>query len=430
MAAASREPDADVAASADKSHDAHAPPEYSPADFSDVPLEQLLFQEPYKFEFFAALRAIGKLAERQGGAGETAADSSAPVRFRALQSLSFPPSEVWDIVKPESPEQPIEMTVAFLGLTGPLGALPRPYTELVMQRVRKGDRALRDFLDLFNQRLIALFAKTGEKYRFYLQYEQADAAQVRRRREGPQRLRGFVIEDRARIDLFSQVLLDLGGVGTPLLRYRDKVRSAPVRRTEIEDQALRHYSGLFAQSHRNPASLGRMLSEYFGVPATIVPFIGQWIALPPEFQTCLQSRPQSNLNGGKPALAKFPSRDGSRPDAKLGENAVVGSRTWEVQGRFRVRLGPLTFEQFQNYLPVGQSFRAMAQLVRLYVGGTLDFDIQPTLAGPEVPWLQFGAKGPRSPRLGWNTWLRNKAFERPVTDAIFRVPDAVSFGNA
>ena len=43
------------------------------------------------------------------------------------------------------PRDPIEMTVAFLGLTGPMGGLPRPYTELVMQRIRKGDMALRSF---------------------------------------------------------------------------------------------------------------------------------------------------------------------------------------------------------------------------------------------------------------------------------------------
>ena len=71
----------------------------------------------------------------------------------------------------------------------------------------------------------------------------------------------------------------------------------------------------------------------------------------------------------------------------------------------------------------------MAQLVRLNVGGTFDFDIQPTLEGPEAPWCKFGEKGAKAPRLGWNTWLRNKAFREPVSDAVFRVPDKVSFGN-
>ena len=431
MASESREFDADMSAAGAAQLPEDPAPEYSADDFSDLPLDELLFQEPYRFEFFAALRVIARLGGAPSVEDDGLSDATARLRFRALQSLSFPPSEIWDIVRPEAPEDPIEMTVAFLGLTGPLGALPRPYTELVMQRVRKGDKALRDFLDLFNQRLITLFAKAGEKYRFYLTYEQATAAEARRQRQGPQRQRGFLLEDRARIDVFSQLLLDLGGLGTPLVRYRDAVRSAPISRTEIDDQLPRHFSGHFAQSHRNAANLERMLADYFGVAVKIVPFVGQWLSLPPEFQTCLQTRTLASLPGKPSKPGKTPEKpaSGCRPDTKLGENAVVGSRTWEVQGRFRVQLGPLTFEEFKRYLPVGASFKAMAQLVRLYVGGTLDFDIQPTLEGPEAPWCKFGEKGAKAPRLGWNTWLRNKAFREPVGDAVFRVPDKVSFGN-
>jgi type VI secretion system protein ImpH len=151
MASESRQSDPDLSAAGaaafpEPLSELPAPPDYSAEDFSDVPLDQLLFQEPYRFEFFAALRVIARLRGVQSADGEEASDATSRVRFRALQSLSFPPSEIWDIVRPDSPEDPIEMTVAFLGLTGPLGALPRPYTELVMQRVRKGDRALRDFL--------------------------------------------------------------------------------------------------------------------------------------------------------------------------------------------------------------------------------------------------------------------------------------------
>jgi type VI secretion system protein ImpH len=113
-------------------------------------------------------------------------------------------------------------------------------------------------------------------------------------------------------------------------------------------------------------------------------------------------------------------------DPRLGRNTVVGSRIWEVQGRFRVRLGPMSFEQFQHYLPVGAKFRRLAHLVRLHVGPTFEFDIQPVLEGSEAPWCRFGGKGPGAPRLGWNTWLRNKAFTRSVDDAVFRVPDEVS----
>jgi predicted component of type VI protein secretion system len=65
----------------------------------------------------------------------------------------------------------------------------------------------------------------------------------------------------------------------------------------------------------------------------------------------------------------------------------------------------------------------------LYVGPTFDFDIQPVIKGVETPWCQLGAKDPHTPRLGWNTWLRNRDFTQPVDDAIFRVPDEVSMSN-
>jgi len=395
-------------------------PPHSAIEISDQPLTDILWSEPYRFEFFALLRVLNRLAEGQRGAGDDPRSALDRIRFRSYQSLSFPASEIWDVARPASGDRLAEMTVAFLGLTGPLGALPRPYSELVMQRIRTGDFALRDFLDLFNHRLLTIFARAGEKYRFYLTHELAAARERWRRVQGPQKLRGFLLEERPKIDLFSQVLLDLGGVGTPLLRYKDSIRAAPTSRSEVPDVTLRYFSGHFSQTHRTGVSLSRMLTEFFGVSAQIIPFIGQWVQLPLEYQTCLKRRDLASFA----APAVRPAATSSEP--RLGQNTVVGSRIWEVQGRFRVRLGPLSFDQFQHFLPVGAKFRQLAHLVRLYVGATFDFDVQPVLKGPDVPWCQMGAKGARAPRLGWNTWLRNQEFVRPVDDAVFRVPDEVS----
>jgi type VI secretion system protein ImpH len=266
-----------------------------------------------------------------------------------------------------------------------------------------------------------MFARAGEKYRFYLTHELAAARQRLRAGQGPQKLRGFLLEEQPRIDLFSQILLDVGGICTPLLRYKDSVRATPAPRSDVSDDTLRYFSGHLAQSHRTAVSLSRMLTEFFQVSAQIVPFVGQWIQLPLEYQSCLKRRDLAAL-----ARTGAPLRSPVASDPRLGRNTVVGSRIWEVQGRFRVRLGPLSFDQFQHYLPVGAQYRRLAHLVRLYAGATFDFDVQPVLEGKEVPWCRFGEKGPRAPRLGWNTWLRNKPFTRPVSDAIFRVPDQVS----
>ena len=63
-----------------------------------------------------------------------------------MVSLDFPPSEIYEVTNDENGGPP-RMTVAFMGLTGPLGVLPRHYTELLLARIRGKDFSLRDFLD-------------------------------------------------------------------------------------------------------------------------------------------------------------------------------------------------------------------------------------------------------------------------------------------
>lgn len=393
-----------------------------PAEFDSPTLAAQFSAEPYRFEFFAALRILAHLAEQESATAEPLASQPA-LRYRVHQSLSFPASEIVDLQPSATDPRLREMTVAFFGLTGTTGALPRPYTELIMQRIRKGDFALRDFLDLFNHRLLQIFAAAGEKYRFYLTHEVAEARQRLRARQGTQKLRGFLLDERPRLDLFSQILLDLAGLGTPLLRYQDSVRDRPGPRTVLADGTLRYFSGLLSQTHRSAIGLGQIVSEYYALSCQIITFVGQWVQLPVEHQTCMRRNELAELSSATPR----PGASCSQP--RLGRNTVIGSRIWEVQGRFRVRLGPLTFEQFQSFLPDGDNYQSLAHLARLYAGPTFDFDIQPVLTGTEVPCCQLGATGRAAPRLGWTTWLRNRPFTKPVDDAIFRVPDEVSMGK-
>src|SRR5262249_36542598 len=156
------------------------------------------------------------------------------------------------------------MTVAFLGLTGPSGVLPRHYTELLLRMEREANgsekRALRAWLDLFNHRLISLFYRAWEKYRFYVAYERGEHAG----REP---------------DAFTQVLFSLAGLGVPKLRGRLRVVTpeGPGERTvaRIDDLALLHYSGYLAQRPRCATSLEALLGDYFGLAVRVEQFRGQ-----------------------------------------------------------------------------------------------------------------------------------------------------------
>jgi len=358
------------------------------------PLELFLREQPYRFNFFQTVRILERLFPARRSVGGDANPEEEVVRFRAHLSLVFPASDI-QAIEEGGEDRPWSMTLAFLGLTGPSGALPRFYTEVLLERVRQKDRTLREFLDLFNHRLISLFFRAWQKYRFWVSYERAEVMS-RSYRDDPARCRAFTMEARPRVDLFSQCLLDLPGLGTPTLRYRASERRALHPRTHVPDTALRCYAGLLAMQQRSAAGLEGMLEDYFAVPARIGQFVGQWLLLDEEQQSQL-------VDGG---------------NTRLGFTAMAGQRFWDRQSRFRIRMGPLSWEQFQQYLPTGSAYPLLGDLARLYAGPTFDIDLQLVLKAEAVPWCQLRRDPDGGPRLGWNTWLRGSAFTKDADDAI------------
>src|ERR1051325_2219467 len=137
-------------------------------------VEQQLFEEGYSFDFFQAVRLLERLYPQRQPEGRGGPPAAEQVRFRAHLSLAFPPSSIYELVK--APEgSPHQMTQAFMGLTGPSGVLPRHYTELLLSLNRYAKHAekhaLRGWFDVFNHRMIALFYRAWEKYRFALAFE-------------------------------------------------------------------------------------------------------------------------------------------------------------------------------------------------------------------------------------------------------------------
>lgn len=360
-------------------------------------LAEQLFAEPYIFDFFQAVRLLERLYPEHRPIGRDSRPDGEAVRLRAHLSLSFPPSQLYQLDHP-SAELPVPaLTVAFMGLTGPSGILPRPYTELLLrlQKEAKGPEkyALRDWLDLFNHRLISLFYRAWEKYRFYIPYERGEYA-------------------RPEPDTFTLALFSLVGLGSPGLRKRLRVSTLEVVNGErqervlacVDDLALLYYSGFFAHRPRCAIALEALVQDYFQLPVKVQQFQGQWLQLAPENQSRMGTAGANN---------------------QLGVNTVAGQRVWDVQSKFRLRLGPLHYRQFAEFLPDRSPVEArkalflLIHLVRLYAGPEFDFDIQLVLKADEVPpcQLAFGADG--GPRLGWNTWIHSQPMTRDADDAVF-----------
>jgi type VI secretion system protein ImpH len=357
-----------------------------------------LFEEPYIFDFFQAVRILERLAPDRKPVGRGGPPLSEVVRFRAHLSLNFPPSSIYDLQRPcESLPLPA-MIVPFLGLTGPSGVLPRHYTELLLRLTRdaKGPEryALRDWFDLFNHRLISLFYRAWEKYRFYIAYERAEY-----QRGDP-------------LDPFTRSLFSFIGLGEAALRNRLHIvsgwpegeREAPPPLAQIKDLALLHYSGFLVHRPRCAFSLEAMVRDYFQLPIRIQQFQGQWLVLDP---------------------ANRSRMGGAEGNNQVGVSLVAGERVWDVQSKIRVRMGPLHYVQFTEFLPdfspvkERKAFFLLVHLVRLYVGPELDFDVQLVLKKEDVPECELAVRGGVGPQLGWNTWIRSDLMTQDADQAVF-----------
>ena len=323
-------------------------------------IAELLRAEPSSFEFFQAVRLLERLSPDRAPVGGFGDPSQEVVRFRANTAFGFPPSEIAALV--DDGDGPPEMTVNFMGLTGPQGALPLHYSAMVQERVRQKDRALRDFLDLFNHRALSLFYRAWEKHRFTVSHE------------------------RDRRDLLTLHLLDLVGLGTGGLQDR----------LPLADETLLYYAGLLSVPSRPAAALESMLADYFDVPVEVEQFVGGWYAL--DEGTCCRLG------------------DVARAAAPLGAGAVVGDETWDQQSRIRVRIGPLTRREFESFLPTGDAHEPLRALVRFFTGDSVDAQARLVLARDEVPRFTLGNDD--IPPLGWGTWLSTKPARRDPDETV------------
>jgi type VI secretion system protein ImpH len=302
-----------------------------------------LAQAPYRHDFYQTLRRLECLYGQNPRWGRALRPVDEPVRLGQDPDLSFAPSPLASF---ESVEGAVpRLQVRLFGLFGPNGPLPIHITEYARERLRNhGDPTFCRFLDLFHHRFLALF------YRAWAQSQP------------------HVNHDRPKEDRFTGYVGALVGIAPATLRDRDS----------LPDLAKLFHVGALIRQVRNTEGLIHILRHFFRVPVQIEEFIGHWLSLSPRERTYL-------------------ARDG----ATLGAGAVLGGRVWDRQHKFRIRLGPLTLDQYESFLPGGAPLRKLVDWVRLYLCFELDWDVRLVLKHEEVPPMVLGRDG----RLGWTTWL-------------------------
>ncbi|HLI83228.1 MAG TPA: type VI secretion system baseplate subunit TssG [Bryobacteraceae bacterium] len=314
-------------------------------------LEEWLFAEPFRFDFFQAVRLLEKLAPDAVPPGQASEPEKEAVRFRSRVALDFPASDIQRLAPSPEPGAPPEMTVNFMGLAGAFGPMAMPDTELVLDRIRAKDFAARDFLDIFNHRLLSLVYQVRKRYRLTLTNQSPEETPVARH------------------------LYSFFGLGLDSLRGRMR----------IPDRTLLATAGILAQHPRSAVGLERLLACHFQVPATVRQLTGCWRPLESSEWTL---------------IGKLRGRN-----QRLGETAVAGTRIWDQQGAFLVSLGPLSQAEFRDFLPNGTAWLPLRELTRFYAGPEFEFGFRLILKAAEVPEMRLGHTF-----LGWTSWLKTRPF--------------------
>ena len=342
------------------------PPSAQPAEAAVSPpppsylalVERALRERPTSFEFFQAVRLLERLRPERSPTGGFVDPADEVVRFGVHPDTAFPASEIRSLDL--DTDGPASMTVNFMGLIGPLGVLPYYYSLLAMDRVRERDGALVAFFDLFHHRIISLFYQAWRKYRFTVPLEAGTD------------------------DRLVDHLLDIVGIGL------DEQRAdAPVA-----ERMPAYYAGLLGPVQRSAVALEQWIEDYFNVPAEVEQFVGGWYPLVVREQTEIGAELGSD---------------------RLGRGAVAGDEIWDPQARVRLRLGPLSRQEFERFLPTGSAYPQLVELTRFFAHDQFDFEVQLVLARDEVPGV---ALGDAILPLGWSTWIRTRAFTRDADETI------------
>ena len=332
------------------------------AGLDESPLREQLVDDACSFEFFQAVTLLQRLTHELRPVGGFSNPEDEAVHFRVNPRLGFPASEIQKLEIPE--HGPSSMMVNFMGLTGPSGILPHPYSELILERARAKDHGLAAFFDIFNHRAISLFYRAWQKSRFPVTY----SAGAR--------------------DLFTQYLLDLVGLGTAGLRDRQ----------EIEDEAFLHYVSLVAMQSRSAEALQQIIADYFEVPVEIEQFTGAWYKLSRSTQCTMADQESASC--------------------QVGAGAVVGDEVWDRQARVRIRLGPLDLDRYCEFLPGGSAHKALRAVTRFFSNGCIDFELQLVLQRDRVPGIELDLDSANSARLGWVTWVKSNPLGTDPDDTI------------
>ncbi len=255
----------------------------------------------------------------------------------------------------------------YMGLIGPVPSLPVNYTHSAVMERKRRSSSLFDFLELFAKELRNLFTAAHRKYRLPSLFQ----------------LYRVGAENKITASIYA-----LMGFATK--RHRQTLR--------LHEEVPLYYAGYFADQRRPAICLELMLNDFLGIPVKVHQFFLRRLAIADDEQTRL---------GGASLI-----------NAILGQTAIAGASCLNRSGSIRITIGPVGYAQYLSLMPDRPLYGQLTELIRLYCGPSLTYDLQIVLRKEEVPQTRLDSGSPVG-RLGWDSWALQGQARIDSADTIF-----------
>lgn len=323
-----------------------------------------LIDEPHRFQFVQAVRILVRWLRQHGVPHEDVFRQV--LRFENSLSLSFPASEIEalrtdagtgmsgaELLLALLRHEParIRITPAFIGVLGASGVLPIHHSEhFASMQPRDTEASARAFLDVFSNRMVALFYQAWGKYRVE-----------------------HKLDTQGQDALLPMLMALAGAPPSP---------PGPEEPDSVTDDPAGYYAALLRTRPISSSTVARVLSDYFGVPIELEEFVGCWDPIPPGKRSILGSA-----------------------NPRLGFGAVLGVRLWRHDLRIRLRIGPLDEESLVRFLPNGKAARALEKMLGMFAVPCMQYEARLMLSPACLEPLVLTTNRCAMKRLGWNTFL-------------------------
>lgn len=307
-------------------------------------LPEQILETPEAFDLDQLIYIIESLRTNIHPLGETTAPHKEAVRIRSQLIMHQEGTEINHLEVGNTFSGLPEIYTNTLSLVGSNGPLPAPYTEMLLDQIKKKEYSGIQFLDIFHHRLASMWHRL-------------------RKRTYPH--------------LFKRP-----PINTPLGKLQENLGGLAQQKNSEHTLFFDH----FWRRSRSLSCLLQMIEKLFSVKASITPFEGAWRKVDKSEGSQLGHRGQFQV---------------------LGKNAILGLRCWDQAAGFTINIASLDWNTIHQFLPFsnralgGASFYSLKQLLISYVGTLPHIFLSLSLQSQENQGVKLNQKH----GLGWNTWL-------------------------